>query len=72
MVDGKKIAGEVAALTGWTPPVIYELTEDRYRIATQADIDRMMAVLSAQSKFIDVVRRAVQELEGARAQIERS
>lgn len=38
---------ETPAINGWKPPVIYDMGADRYRVATQEDVDSLLAVHKA-------------------------
>lgn len=50
----EEIAGE---LHGWSPPVIYDIHIDRYRVATQKDIDDLLEIMGRYG----ALRRVMQE-----------
>lgn len=49
-------------IQGWKPPVIYDVSEGKTRIATQADIDRLVLVESAYRKVAMVVHETFKGL----------
>lgn len=50
----EEVAGE---LHGWSPPVIYDIQTDRYRVATQKDIDDLQEILGRYAALRDVIRK---------------
>lgn len=41
-------------INGWTPPLIYDLSSDKTRIATQADIDHLVDIARAYGQLVGI------------------
>jgi hypothetical protein len=54
-------AEKVKDLTGWKPPVIYDLQTDTHRIATQEDIDRLQTIERLYGEVVFQTRRLLDE-----------
>lgn len=57
------ISKPAETINGWTPPVIYDIREDRFRIATQADLDKYMALTRVYGKVITLAKDLLAEHE---------
>jgi len=50
------------SINGWTPPTIYDVFNDKTRIATQADIDRLERNLKLLREFYTSVTKQAREV----------
>lgn len=62
---------EAASINGWTPPVVYDVSNDKHRTATQADIDEMETTIRVLGAFYRDTKMAV-ELVGRSRQTAKS
>lgn len=44
-------------LSGWKPPLIYDLSCDERRLATQADVDRLVMIARLYEEVMSGIRR---------------
>lgn len=58
---------DVPSITGWKPPVIYDIQTDQMRIATQDDIDRLTSIVRAFGIVVSTVEDQRQLLRTAEA-----
>ncbi len=47
------------SVNGWTPPMIYDISSDKYRIATQDDADTLVAVSQEYGRILREMRNTV-------------
>ena len=57
-----------ATLHGWKPPVVYEPSHDRHRIATQADVDNMERTIRVLGQCYSVTRKAAEVCQASLSQ----
>lgn len=53
----------MSEILGWKPPIIYDVCRGEARIASQADVDAMLATNVALMRFRSAVKVAFEELE---------
>lgn len=58
-------ADEVERVTGWRPPVIYDVSTDTYRLATQADLDAYAVLSRSYSTTRQFLRKIDEEHQRA-------
>jgi hypothetical protein len=56
---------DVSSVNGWTPPVVYDIVNDRHRVATQEDIDSLERQIAVFRALFVQVREAVRTVESA-------
>lgn len=62
---------DTPSINGWKPPVVYDLANDAYRIATQEDINSMQIMLQLYGQFFGDTKRAVERIESERPRTSR-
>lgn len=54
---------DTPSINGWTPPVVYDVLTDSYRVATQDDINRMERTIRLLGDFYRECKRNIERLD---------
>jgi hypothetical protein len=65
MDSAKEVAEKVHAATGWRPPIMYDISTDDWRLATQEDIDRLLQMSRAYGETVVFLKQRYEALVAA-------